>query len=190
MTATIASRMSIERGRNGRGRVRTSHDRPEAQVARQTADRGRRVVRAACGGRRSTAVGAHSPTHGPPAAVGPGGSSSRRRARPPSTRPVPGLQQYAGRAHDGPQAKAYANDSSPHTSRKSRTGKTYSEVSTLARQNPNDANLQSQVQTLFRVRPCRGLLLNAWGWSVIARHTPSGAACCVAGVAIVAAAIT
>ncbi len=46
-------------------------------------------------------------------------------------------------------------------------GKTYAEVSTLARQNPNDATLAGQVQTLFRGETLRGLLLNAYAfWKI------------------------
>src|SRR5437867_5235453 len=63
----------------------------------------------------------------------------------------PGLQQYAGEMVDnGPKAKAYANEFIAAHLRDVAGGKTYSEVSTLSRANPNDAKLAGQVQTLFR----------------------------------------
>jgi len=81
----------------------------------------------------------------------------------------PGLQQYAGQQlTTGPQAKAYADEYIKVHLSEVANGQTYSQVSTAARQNPNDAKLQNQVQTLFRGETLRGLLLNAWGWSVIA----------------------
>jgi hypothetical protein len=43
-------------------------------------------------------------------------------------------------------------------------GKTYSEVSTLSRQDPENQELAAQVQTLFRGETLRGLLLNAYAF--------------------------
>jgi hypothetical protein len=80
----------------------------------------------------------------------------------------PGLQQYAGQAVDsGPKAKAYANEYIKTHLQATAGGKTYSEVSSLSRANPTDTVLAGQVQTLFRGETLRGLLLYAWGWSVI-----------------------
>ena len=45
-------------------------------------------------------------------------------------------------------------------------GKTYSQVSARAA-NPNDTVLAGQVATLFKGETLRGLLLYAWGWSVV-----------------------
>src|SRR5690242_12040127 len=76
----------------------------------------------------------------------------------------PGLQKYAGQPVDsGPKAKAYADQFIKVHLSQVAGGKTYSEVSTEARADPNDAQLQEQVQTLFRGETLRGLLLNVWG---------------------------
>jgi hypothetical protein len=80
----------------------------------------------------------------------------------------PGLQRYAGQAVDnGPKAKAYADQFIKKHLSQVADGKTYSEVSALSRANPNDEQLAAQVQTLFRGETLRGLLLYAWGWSVV-----------------------
>jgi hypothetical protein len=80
----------------------------------------------------------------------------------------PGLQRYAGQAVDnGPKAKAYADQFIKKHLAAVADGKTYSEVSALSRANPKDEVLAGQVQTLFRGETLRGLLLYAWGWSVV-----------------------
>lgn len=80
----------------------------------------------------------------------------------------PGLQRYAGQAVDnGPKAKAYADQFIKAHLAQVADGKTYSEVSALSRAKPNDEVLAGQVQTLFRGETLRGLLLYAWGWSVV-----------------------
>ncbi|MDQ1519913.1 MAG: hypothetical protein QOI55_986, partial [Actinomycetota bacterium] len=80
----------------------------------------------------------------------------------------PGLQQYAGQSIDnGPKAKAYANEYIAVHLKEAGGGKTYSELSALSRANPTDAKLQGSVQTAFRGETLRGLLLYAWGWSVV-----------------------
>jgi hypothetical protein len=80
----------------------------------------------------------------------------------------PGLQQYAGQAVDsGPKAKAYANEFIKVHLSATAGGKTYSQVSEESRANPTDTKLAGQVQTLFRGETLRGLLLYAWGWSVV-----------------------
>jgi hypothetical protein len=80
----------------------------------------------------------------------------------------PYLAKYAGQQMaTGGQAEAYANHFIAVHLKEVAGGKTYSEVSTLARANPNDATLQGQVQTLFRGETLRGLLLNAYAfWKV------------------------
>jgi hypothetical protein len=80
----------------------------------------------------------------------------------------PDLQQYAGQKVDsGPKAKAYANGFINRHLQGIAGGKTYSQVSELARANPNDKALEGQVATLFKGETLRGLLLYAWGWSVV-----------------------
>ena len=80
----------------------------------------------------------------------------------------PGLQQYAGEKVDtGPKAKAYANQFIAEHVKAVAGGKTYSQVSELSRATPTDAKLTGQVATLFKGETLRGLLLYAWGWSVV-----------------------
>ncbi len=80
----------------------------------------------------------------------------------------PGLQQYAGQAVDsGPKAKAYANEFINVHLQGIGGGKTYSELSAQSLANPNDAKLAGTVQTMFKGETLRGLLLYAWGWSVV-----------------------
>jgi hypothetical protein len=80
----------------------------------------------------------------------------------------PGLQRYAGQAVDnGPKAKAFANQYIAAHLKSTNNGLTYSETSAQSRANPNDAALKAKVETLFRGETLRGLLLYAWGWSVV-----------------------
>ena len=80
----------------------------------------------------------------------------------------PGLQRYAGQLVDnGPKAKAYANQFIGAHLDSVAGGKTYSEVSAAAQQNPTDTKLAGQANTLFKGETLRGLLLYAWGWSVV-----------------------
>jgi hypothetical protein len=80
----------------------------------------------------------------------------------------PYLAKYAGQQMvNGAQAQAYADHFIAVHLKDVASGKTYSEVSTLARANPNDPTLQGQVQTLFRGETLRGLLLNAYAfWKI------------------------
>jgi hypothetical protein len=80
----------------------------------------------------------------------------------------PDLQRYAGQKVDtGPKAKAYANGFIGRHLTAAAGGKTYSELSAAAQANPNDTKLAGQVATLFKGETLRGLLLYAWGWSVV-----------------------
>lgn len=80
----------------------------------------------------------------------------------------PGLQRYAGQAVDnGPKAKAYADQFIRVHLKGIANGQTYSEVSAQALANPKDEVLAAKAQTLFRGETLRGLLLYAWGWSVL-----------------------
>jgi hypothetical protein len=80
----------------------------------------------------------------------------------------PGLQRYAGQAVDsGPKAKAYADQFIKVHLNGIAGGQTYSQVSAQAQAHPNDTALAGKVQTLFRGETLRGLLLYAWGWSVV-----------------------
>jgi hypothetical protein len=80
----------------------------------------------------------------------------------------PGLQKYAGQEVDnGPKAKAYADQFIKKHLSEVADGKTYSEMSTLSRANPDNEEMAGQVQTLFRGETLRGLLLYAWGWATV-----------------------
>ncbi len=80
----------------------------------------------------------------------------------------PGLQRYAGQAVDnGPKAKAYADQFIKTHLKSVAGGKTYSEVSAAAQQDPNNTKLQAQANTLFKGETLRGLLLNVWGWATV-----------------------
>jgi hypothetical protein len=78
------------------------------------------------------------------------------------------LNQYAGQQLvNGAQAKAYADHFIAVHLREAAGGQTYAQVSSQALQNPNDATLAAQVQTLFRGETLRGLLLNAYAfWKI------------------------
>jgi hypothetical protein len=81
---------------------------------------------------------------------------------------LPGIEQYAGQqVVNGGQAKAYANDFIGAHLSKIAGGKTYAEVSAAAIADPKNAELAEQKASLFQGETLRGLLLNAWGWSVV-----------------------
>lgn len=77
----------------------------------------------------------------------------------------PYLDKYAGQQLvNGAQAQAYADHFIAVHLKGVADGKTYAEVSTLSRANPDDAALAAEVQTLFRGETLRGLLLNAYAF--------------------------
>lgn len=79
----------------------------------------------------------------------------------------PALTKYAGQQVDnGEKAKAYSDYIDGHLA-KIAGGQTYSEVSSQYQKNPSDQKLTGQRQSLFMGETLRGLLLNAWGWSII-----------------------
>ncbi len=77
----------------------------------------------------------------------------------------PYLNQYAEQQLvNGEQARAYADHFiAVHLSEQS-GGKTYSQLSTASRADPENAELAAQVQTTFRGETLRGLLLNAYAF--------------------------
>ena len=100
----------------------------------------------------------------------------------------PGLQQYAGQLVDnGPKAKAYADEYIGAHLESIADGKTYAEVSTEARANPDDQKLAAQKQSLFQGETLRGILLSAgygyWTFGVIAGYA---AIASFAGAAVMA----
>jgi hypothetical protein len=68
-------------------------------------------------------------------------------------------------------------------------GKTYAEVSAASLQNPNDQKLAGQANTLFKGETLRGLLLYAWGWSVVAEIAFWVAVAAFVGAAVVLVAL-
>lgn len=107
--------------------------------------------------------------------------SSQKIFFPPKGSPAldpkefPDLQKYAGQQVDtGPKAKAYANGFIGRHLKKIADGKTYSEVSTAALQDPTNATLQTQKQLLFQGETLRGLLLGDgyayWTFGQIAQY--------------------
>jgi hypothetical protein len=81
---------------------------------------------------------------------------------------LPGVKQYAGQQlTTGSQAKAYANNFiNVHLSEVA-GGQTYAQVSTAALAAPTNTKLAEEKATLFQGEALRGLLLNAWGWSLV-----------------------
>ena len=85
-----------------------------------------------------------------------------------SPKEFPDLQRYAGQKVDtGPKAKAYANGFINRHLAAVAGGQTYSQVSTASQADPTNAKLTGEVATLFKGETLRGLLLYAWGWSVV-----------------------
>src|SRR4026209_1188154 len=77
----------------------------------------------------------------------------------------PYLSKYAGQqVTNGARAQAFADHYIAAHLDGVADGKTYSEISTLSRQDPENAELAGQVQTLFRGETLRGLLLNAFAF--------------------------
>jgi hypothetical protein len=78
------------------------------------------------------------------------------------------MQQYAGQQlTTGAQAEVYADHYIAVHLKESAGGKTYAEASTAARADPNNADLQGQVATLFKGETLRGLLLNAYAFGTM-----------------------
>lgn len=80
----------------------------------------------------------------------------------------PYLEQYAGeQLLTGEQAKAYADHYIKVHLDESTGGKTYSELSTAARTNPDDPKAQALVDLAFKGETLRGLLLNAYAFGTM-----------------------
>lgn len=81
----------------------------------------------------------------------------------------PYLDKYAGQQLlTGEQAAAYANHFIAVHLKEIGNGKTYSQVSAASQAAPTNAALKAQAQTLFQGETLRGLLLNAYAFSVFA----------------------
>ena len=81
----------------------------------------------------------------------------------------PYLNQYAGQPlTTGPQAKAYADHFIAVHLSEMPYGGIYAKVSAAALAQPNNATLKAEVQTVFQGTTLRGLLLEAYAFSVFA----------------------
>ena len=79
----------------------------------------------------------------------------------------PFLNQYAGQElTTGAQAQAYANHFIAVHLQEIGGGLTYSQLSAKAIASPNDQKLAGQVATMFKGETLRGLLLNAYAFSI------------------------
>jgi hypothetical protein len=78
---------------------------------------------------------------------------------------IPSVSQYAGQQLlTGQQAEAYADHFIAVHITDMAGGKTYSQLSTQAQAQPNNAKLQAEVATVFKGETLRSMLLNAYGW--------------------------
>ena len=75
------------------------------------------------------------------------------------------MKQYAGQQlTTGAQAEVYADYFIANHLKAIGGGKTYSQLSTQAQANPDDAALAAKVETMFKGETLRGLLLNAYAF--------------------------
>jgi hypothetical protein len=87
----------------------------------------------------------------------------------------PDLQQYAGQQVDnGVKAKAYAEGFLGRHLQKVANGKTYAQIDTKSGTAAEIATATAQKATLFQGETLKNMLLNAWGWSMLATYTTYG----------------
>jgi hypothetical protein len=97
------------------------------------------------------------------------------------------MEQYAGQQLvNGAQAKTYANDFIAVHLEGIGGGKTYSQLSAQAMQDPTNTKLADTVQTMFRGETLRGLLLNAYAWDTMASIALIAAIVAYVGAALMA----
>ena len=85
---------------------------------------------------------------------------------------IPSVSQYAGQQLlTGQQAEAYADNFIAVHIANMTGGKTYSQLSAAAMEQPNNAKLQAQVSTVFKGETLRSMLLNAYGWWKVSQIT-------------------
>jgi hypothetical protein len=85
---------------------------------------------------------------------------------------IPSVSQYAGQQLlTGQQAEAYADHFIAVHIQNMTGGKTYSQLSTQALAQPNNAKLQAEVATVFKGETLRSMLLNAYGWWKVSQIT-------------------
>jgi hypothetical protein len=87
----------------------------------------------------------------------------------------PDLQQYAGQQLDnGTKAKAYAEGFLGRHLAKVANGKTYAQIDTKSGTAAENTAATAQKATLFQGETLKNMLLNAWGWSMLATYTTYG----------------
>jgi hypothetical protein len=85
---------------------------------------------------------------------------------------IPSVSQYAGQQLlTGQQAEAYADNFIAVHIQNIAGGKTYSQLSTESREQPNNTKLAGQVATVFKGESLRSMLLNAYGWWKVSQIT-------------------
>lgn len=78
------------------------------------------------------------------------------------------MRQYGGQLlSTGAQAEVYADHYIANHLKEVAGGKTYAQVSTLARQQPKNQTLANQVDTLFKGEALRSMLLSAYAFDTI-----------------------
>ena len=97
----------------------------------------------------------------------------------------PYLEKYAGQQlTTGEQARAYSDHYIKVHLEAIGGGRTYSELSTESRANPDDQELAGLVQTAFRGETLRGLLLNAYAFWQMGQIALYAAVTAFAGAAV------
>ena len=104
---------------------------------------------------------------------------------------IPSVSQYAGQQMTtGAQAQVYANDFIAVHLKEIGGGKTYAQLSSAAlalpKGSPAYVAAEAKVQTVFQGTTLRGLLLEAYGFSVFAQIALIGAICCFVLAALMA----
>ena len=96
-----------------------------------------------------------------------------------------GVVKYAGQQVDtGRKAEVYANEFIALHLSEIADGKTYSQLSSESRANPDDEELAGQVQASFRGETLRGLLLTTYGFWQLGQEARLMTIVCFAGAAI------
>jgi hypothetical protein len=97
----------------------------------------------------------------------------------------PHLSQYAGeQLTTGAQAKAFADHYIAVHLDEMGGGKTYAELSTASRANPDDKELAGLVETTFKGETLRGMLLNAYAFGQMGAIAFYGALVAFGGAAL------
>ena len=101
----------------------------------------------------------------------------------------PDLQQYAGQQVDsGVKAKAYAEGFLGRHLAKVANGLHYAQIDTHSGTAADIAKATGQKATLFQGETLKNMLLNAWGWSMLATYTIYGGyALLIASLVVLAA---